>query len=112
MNSTLRRLSYTRLRFNRRGSISDEGSCRKKNALELVAKFDFDAVLTDIMMPEMDGYELIRQLRNRGMTKTPILAVTAKAMQGDEELCIKAGATGYLTKPVDIQSLMDWLKDI
>lgn len=99
-------------RVLRSRGYSVEVASSGKNALELVAKFDFDAVLTDIMMPEMDGYELIRQLRNRGMTKTPILAVTAKAMQGDEELCIKAGATGYLTKPVDIQSLMDWLKDI
>jgi signal transduction histidine kinase/CheY-like chemotaxis protein/HAMP domain-containing protein len=81
-------------------------------ALELLSSSRFDAVLTDIMMPEMDGYALIRQIRALGYGDLPVIAITAKAMQGDDELCLQAGATAYLSKPVDMNSLLEILKGI
>ncbi len=79
-------------------------------ALEMLALGVFDAVLTDIMMPEMDGYALIRQIRELGYADIPIFAITAKAMQGDAELCIQAGATAYFAKPVDVDGLVDMIE--
>lgn len=68
---------------------------------------DVDIVLMDIMMPEMDGMETIREIRKISRMKgLPIVAVTAKAMKGDREKCIDAGAWDYLSKPVDTEQLM------
>jgi len=76
---------------------------------------DIDIVLMDIMMPEMDGYETMRRIRenekNKDMT---IIAVTAKAMKGDRQKCIESGASDYITKPVNVDQLLSlmrvWLK--
>ena len=81
-------------------------------ALEMLTQNLFDAVLTDIMMPEMDGYALIRQIRALGYADMPIIAITAKAMQGDDVLCMQAGATAYFAKPVDVDRLMDLLGSV
>jgi len=78
-------------------------------ALELLSQDHFTAVLTDIMMPEMDGYALIREIRALGYSDMPIIAVTAKAMQGDDVLCMEAGASAYLSKPVDMAELLKLL---
>jgi CheY-like chemotaxis protein len=73
----------------------------------LQSQTDVDIVLMDIMMPEMDGMETIREIRKISRLKDlPIVAVTAKAMKGDREKCIDAGAWDYLSKPVDTEQLM------
>jgi CheY-like chemotaxis protein len=72
---------------------------------------DVDAVLMDIMMPEMDGFEVIRQLRtDPQFAALPIIAVTAKAMKADRDQCIQAGASDYISKPIDMAHLVSLLR--
>ncbi len=72
---------------------------------------DVDIVLMDIMMPDMDGYDTIRTIRKDERSRSlPIVALTAKAMKGDREKCIEAGATDYVSKPVDPEQLLRVLR--
>ncbi len=79
-----------------------------RQAIELLqAEPDVDIVLMDIMMPEMDGFETMRAIRQIPKLKNlPIIAVTAKAMKGDREKCIEAGAWDYLSKPVNTDQML------
>ena len=81
-------------------------------ALDMLNQQPADVVLADWMMPEMDGYEAIRQIRSSssGIQNIPIITLTAKAMKGDRQKCLDAGANDYLAKPVDTEKLLSLLR--
>ncbi|HEY7234134.1 MAG TPA: response regulator, partial [Gemmatimonadaceae bacterium] len=83
-----------------------------KYAIDLLEKTPHvDLVLMDVMMPEMDGYETTRAMRQiQEFRNLPIIALTAKAMKGDREKCIAAGASDYITKPVDTEQLLSLMR--
>jgi CheY-like chemotaxis protein len=83
-----------------------------RQAIDLINETpDLSVVLMDIMMPEMDGYETMRQIRRNPDFRTlPILALTAKAMKGDREKCLQAGASDYIAKPVNTEQLLSLLR--
>ena len=82
-----------------------------REALELLRTNEsIDIVLIDMMMPEMDGYEAIPLIQSmEHHRETPIFAVTAQAMVGDREKCLRAGATEYISKPIDVDRLLGLL---
>jgi CheY-like chemotaxis protein len=94
-------------RFQTRVLYADNGA----DGLAILERHDVDAVLMDIMMPEMDGYEVIQRIRAvERWQGLPIIAVTAKAMGADREKCMLAGANDFIAKPVDIAHLLSLLR--
>ena len=83
-----------------------------RNAIDIIQNTsDLSIVLMDIMMPEMDGYETMREIRKDPEFRTvPILALTAKAMKGDREKCLNAGASDYIAKPVNTDQLLSLMR--
>ncbi len=90
-------------------------ACNGQEAVDAVERGQFDLVLMDVQMPVMDGLEatrLIRQAEQQSGTHLPILALTARAMQGDRELCLEAGMDGYVAKPIRRADLNQALADV
>ena len=83
-----------------------------KEAINLMNESnDIEMVLMDIMMPEMDGYETMQKIRREHKNNSlPIIAVTAKAMKGDRQKCIEAGASDYITKPLKMDQLLSMMR--
>jgi len=82
-----------------------------REAVESLEKFDYDLVLMDCQMPDMDGYDATRRIRDKNSSvrnhRIPVIAMTANAMKGDREKCLEAGMDDYVTKPVDFKKLSD-----
>jgi PAS domain S-box-containing protein len=98
-NAVNRKLTTALLeRFGHRSEVASNG----REAVEALARSSYDLVIMDCQMPEMDGFEATRRIREqeRGGARTPILAMTANALEGDRERCLAAGMDDYVTKPI------------
>lgn len=80
-----------------------------KEALDIYNESNFDLIIMDIKMPDMNGFEATREIRKKD-NKIPIIALTAFAMQNDESLCLDAGCNSYVSKPVRKETLISVLK--
>lgn len=88
-----------------------ESAMNGRYAIEMLHKENYDLILMDIQMPEMDGYEATRIIRTEmGMKDIPILAMTAHAMRGDREKCLLAGMDGYIPKPIDKEQMISTIR--
>jgi CheY-like chemotaxis protein len=82
-----------------------------REAVDIAIRSRPDIILMDVAMPKMDGLEAIRLIRKTdGLKDTPIVAVTALAMTGDKERCLRAGATDYLSKPISLKLLVEMIQ--
>jgi len=93
-------------------TLLNKAATTGREAISLVeSTSDVSIVLMDIMMPEMDGYQTMHAIRQQGrFRRLPIIALTAKAMKGDREKCLEAGASDYLAKPVNTEQLLSALR--
>jgi len=97
--------------LERRGMVVLTAGTGREAIAILDSTPDLSIVLMDIMMPEMDGYETMQVIRqNPALHRLPIIALTAKAMMGDREKCMDAGASDYLAKPVNTEQLLSALR--
>ena len=97
--------------LERRGMVVLTASTGREAIATLESTSDVAIVLMDVMMPEMDGYETMQAIRsNAQLRRLPIIALTAKAMKGDREKCLEAGASEYLAKPVNTEQLLSALR--
>jgi CheY-like chemotaxis protein/signal transduction histidine kinase/HAMP domain-containing protein len=97
--------------LERRGMIVQTAGTGREAVATLESTPDIAIVLMDVMMPEMDGYETMQVIRqNPEFRRLPIIALTAKAMKGDREKCLEAGASEYLAKPVNTEQLLSALR--
>ncbi|AIM37101.1 response regulator [Sphingobacterium sp. SG20118] len=102
-----RNIFALRLALKSRGYQALASSSAREGLAILASNRDIDIVLMDMMMPDMDGYEAIREIKTSSIFgNTPVIAVTAQAMQGDREKCIEAGAREYVSKPIDLDKLV------
>jgi CheY-like chemotaxis protein/signal transduction histidine kinase/CHASE3 domain sensor protein len=97
--------------LNERGMVIIKAENGKYALEALEIHPDIDLVLMDIMMPEMDGYEAMRQIRSQKKHQgLPVIALTAKAMNNDKQKCIDAGANDYIAKPIDVERLLSLMR--
>lgn len=94
-----------------RNGLLVESAVNGQQAVDKATTSDYDIILMDMQMPVMDGYTATRTLREAGLD-IPIVALTANAMRGDEEKCLAAGCTGFLTKPVDLDEVLGYLAEL
>ncbi|MBA4145128.1 MAG: response regulator [Azospira oryzae] len=82
-----------------------------REGIDLLTKQnEVSIVLLDMMMPDMDGYEALKEIRDGACKAIPVIAVTAQAMVGDREKCLEAGANDYISKPIDVDQLLSVLQ--
>jgi CheY-like chemotaxis protein len=97
--------------LNDRGMVVIKAENGKYALEELNNHPDIDLVLMDIMMPELDGYDAMRQIRSQKKYQSlPMIALTAKAMNNDKQKCIDAGANDYIAKPIDVERLLSLMR--
>ncbi|HRO66647.1 MAG TPA: response regulator, partial [Pseudobdellovibrionaceae bacterium] len=96
-------------RYVSKGGYEVETAENGAEGVEKALSKDFDLVLMDIQMPEMDGFEAVRRLREKDYRK-PIVALTAHAMKGDRELCLEKGFSDYLSKPINREELLGTIR--
>ncbi|KGE12368.1 response regulator [Sphingobacterium deserti] len=108
-----RNIFALRLALKSRGYAAIAASSVKEGLSLIKGDGNIRVVLMDMMMPEIDGYEAIRLLKaDSDYADLPVIAVTAQAMAGDREKCIKAGARDYIAKPVDIDKLVAIIEEV
>ena len=99
------------MKLLQRGGFATDIAASGQHALSLLACDDYDLVLMDIQMPEMNGYECTRRIRmGEHHAGIPIIAMTANAMKGDREKCLAAGMNDYISKPIQAAELYDKLR--
>lgn len=96
-----------------KGYMTVSATSVEEGMMQLEKHNDIGIILMDMMMPDIDGYEAIKLINaNSKFEKLPIIAVTAQAMQGDEQKCLDAGAWGYISKPINIDQLITVMKNL